>query len=74
MSQCPARFLDVKPRRPAIYVRISDDREGEAKGVKRQLEDCRALVEQRGWPAAAEYNDNDVSAWKRGVVRPRYRQ
>lgn len=67
-------FLDVKPRRPAIYVRISDDREGEAKGVKRQLEDCRALVEQRGWPAAAEYNDNDVSAWKRGVVRPRYRQ
>lgn len=64
----------MKPARPAIYVRISDDREGEAKGVKRQLEDCRELVEQRGWPVAAEYNDNDVSAWKRGVVRPQYRQ
>lgn len=63
-----------KPVRPAIYVRISDDREGEAKGVARQLEDCRALVESRGWPVAAEYNDNDVSAWKRGTVRPAYRQ
>lgn len=64
----------MKPSRPGTYVRISDDREGEAKGVKRQLEDCRALVEQRGWPVAAEYNDNDVSAWKRGIVRPQYRQ
>jgi DNA invertase Pin-like site-specific DNA recombinase len=64
----------VKPTRPAIYVRISDDREGEAKGVKRQLQDCRALVEQRGWPAATEYNDNDKSAWKRGVVRSEYQR
>lgn len=64
----------MSPAKPAIYVRISDDREGEAKGVKRQLEDCRALVKQRGWPVAVEYNDNDVSAWKRGVVRPAYQQ
>jgi DNA invertase Pin-like site-specific DNA recombinase len=62
------------PTKPAIYVRISDDREGEAKGVKRQLEDCLDLVERRGWPEATTYNDNDRSAWKRGVVRPRYRQ
>ncbi|MGH2976031.1 MAG: recombinase family protein [Solirubrobacterales bacterium] len=59
---------------PAIYVRISDDREGEAKGVKRQLEDCRELVERKGWPEAIEYNDNDVGAWKRGIVRPHYQQ
>lgn len=64
----------MKPKHPAIYVRISDDREGEAKGVKRQLEDCRALVERKGWPEPTEYNDNDVSAWKRGVIRPAYRQ
>lgn len=62
------------PTQPAIYVRISDDREGQAKGVKRQLEDCRALVGRKGWPAAVEFNDNDVSAWKRGVVRPAYRE
>ncbi len=63
-----------KPKNPAVYVRISDDREGESKGVKRQLEDCRALVERREWPEPVEYNDNDVSAWKRGTVRPQYRQ
>lgn len=64
----------MKPGRPAIYVRISDDREGESKGVNRQLEDCRGLVKAKGWPAAAEYNDNDTSAWKRGVVRKEFRR
>jgi DNA invertase Pin-like site-specific DNA recombinase len=64
----------MKPRHPAIYVRISDDREGEAKGVGRQLEDCRALVAQRDWPKAAVYDDNDRSAWKRGVVRGEFRR
>jgi site-specific DNA recombinase len=64
----------MKPRRPGIYVRISDDSEGKALGVKRQLKDCREKVKEKGWPEAAEYNDNDVSAWKRGVVRPQYRQ
>ena len=64
----------MSPTSPGIYVRISDDREGEAKGVKRQLEDCRELVKRRGWPEAAEYNDNNVSAWKRGVVRPAYQR
>lgn len=64
----------MKPRRPAIYVRISDDREGQSKGVKRQLEDCFALAEARGWPEPTVYNDNDKSAWKRGVVREDFRR
>ncbi len=64
----------MKPKNPGIYVRISDDREEEAKGVKRQLADCRKLVKSRGWPAAAEYNDNDKSAWKHTVVRKDFRR
>jgi DNA invertase Pin-like site-specific DNA recombinase len=62
------------PVNPALYVRISDDREGDAKGVGRQLEDGFALAEGRGWPKPAVYNDNDKSAWKRTVVRDDFRR
>lgn len=62
------------PKHPAIYLRISDDREGESKGVGRQLKDCLALASGRGWPEPAVYNDNDKSAWKRDVVRPDFRR
>jgi site-specific DNA recombinase len=65
---------NVKPAHPALYVRISDDREGQSKGVGRQLEDGFALARQRGWPKPAVYNDNDKSAWKRTVVRDDYRR
>ncbi len=57
----------------AIYARISDDREGLALGVSRQVEDCRRLAAQRGWPVVDAYVDNDVSAWK-GQTRPEYRR
>jgi site-specific DNA recombinase len=49
-------------RAAAIYCRISDDREGQALGVKRQEEDCRRLAERRGWRVAEVYVDNDISA------------
>jgi len=64
----------MKPAHPAIYIRISDDREGEAKGVGRQLQDCRALAADRDWPEPVVYNDNDKSAWKRTVVRDDFRR
>ncbi len=64
----------MKPSHPAIYVRISDDREGEGKGVGRQLQDCFALAADREWPKPAVYNDNDKSAWKRTVVRDDFRR
>ena len=38
-----------KPRRAAIYVRISQDRNGEGLGVKRQREDCLRLAKRLGW-------------------------
>jgi len=59
------------PRAAAIYARISLDAEGEAKGVKRQLADCRKLAADLGWTVAEEYVDNDTSAYS-GRVRPEY--
>lgn len=59
--------------RAAIYARISDDRTGDELGVKRQLTDGRRLAKQRGWTVAAEYVDNDISAY-RGKTRPEYQR
>jgi len=59
------------PRAAAIYARISLDAEGEAKGVKRQVADCRKLAADLGWTVAEEYVDNDTSAYS-GKPRPAY--
>ncbi len=58
--------------RAAIYVRISEDRDGTALGVGRQEEDCRALCTARGWEVAGVYADNDVSAYDKRKKRPAY--
>ncbi|ASQ84644.1 serine recombinase [Mycobacterium intracellulare subsp. chimaera] len=55
----------------AIYARISADAEGTGLGVARQLEDCRKLAADRGWPVGDEYVDNDVSAFS-GKPRQQY--
>lgn len=56
----------------AVYLRISRDTEGQGLGVARQLADCKALAEQRGWPVIPEpYTDNDLSAYS-GKPRPAY--
>jgi DNA invertase Pin-like site-specific DNA recombinase len=57
----------------AIYARISQDRDGEGLGVLRQVADCRAEAERRGWRVAEEYIDDDVSAYT-GKPRPAYRR
>jgi site-specific DNA recombinase len=57
----------------AIYVRISQDREGSGLGVARQEEDCRALCAQMGFRDIHVYADNDVSAFS-GKPRPAYEQ
>lgn len=59
--------------RAAIYARISSDRDGDWLGVSRQLTDCRRLAERKGWVVAAEYVDDDVSAWS-GCLRPEYQR
>ena len=55
----------------AVYARISQDRSGDELGVRRQLADCRAEAERRGWQVAEEYVDDDVSAYS-GRIRPAY--
>jgi DNA invertase Pin-like site-specific DNA recombinase len=52
-----------------IYARLSLDRTGEGLGVDRQVEDCRALCESRGWTVREVITDNDLSATS-GVRRP----
>jgi site-specific DNA recombinase len=57
----------------AIYCRISKDRDGEALGVERQEQDCRALAERLGWDVVAVFVDNDISASTRSSKpRPQY--
>lgn len=56
----------------AVYARISEDDLGTEAGVRRQLQDGRALAEARGWTVVAEYTDNDVSAYN-GAARAGYR-
>jgi DNA invertase Pin-like site-specific DNA recombinase len=54
----------------AVYTRISSD-DGTALGVARQMTDCVALAERKGWTVAEVFTDNDVSATS-GRVRPAY--
>src|SRR5687767_13997920 len=61
------------PTAAAIYARISSDRDGQQLGVNRQIADCRALAERRGWPIAQLYMDDDQSAYS-GKTRPAYRR
>ncbi|MBQ1120851.1 recombinase family protein [Streptomyces sp. B15] len=56
-------------RKVGIYTRISRDDEGDALGVARQQKDCERLSDLRAWQAVKVYEDNDVSAFKRNVVR-----
>lgn len=50
------------PTSAAVYLRISQDRNGEALGIERQRADCIALAQRQGW-TVREYSDNDVSAY-----------
>jgi site-specific DNA recombinase len=59
--------------RAAIYVRISQDREGAGLGVKRQQADAEALCERLGWETDGVYVDNDLSAYS-GKPRPEYKR
>lgn len=57
--------------RAVIYARQSLDRSGEGAAIERQVQDCQALAEARGWVVVAVEEDNDVSA-SSGKARPGY--
>lgn len=59
-------------RKVGIYTRISRDDEGDALGVARQKQDCERVADLRTWQAVKIYEDNDVSAFKRNVVRDEF--
>jgi site-specific DNA recombinase len=46
----------------AIYVRISHDPFNQRAGVERQLADCTAIADAKGWGEVVVYEDNDRSA------------
>ncbi|WP_345803025.1 recombinase family protein [Microbacterium sp. AZCO] len=54
-----------------IYLRISQDRTGEEKGVERQEDECRELAARLGLPVTEVYRDNDISATS-GKTRPEF--
>jgi DNA invertase Pin-like site-specific DNA recombinase len=58
--------------RAAIYLRISQDREGSMLGIDRQREDCTALCGRLQWDVVEVLVDDDVSAFRR-KPRPGYR-
>ncbi|ORL76404.1 recombinase family protein [Prescottella equi] len=51
--------------RAAIYLRQSQDREGDEYGIERQREEIGKILAARGWAVATAYVDNDVSATSR---------
>ena len=64
--------MDAKQLRIGIYARISEDRNGQQTATARQLEDCRAFAERKGWEVADEFEDIDTSAFKTNVKRPEF--
>lgn len=58
--------------RVAIYTRLSSDPTGEQTATARQRAACLAFADIRGWEVVHVYEDVDLSAYKRGVVRPDY--
>jgi site-specific DNA recombinase len=58
--------------RVGIYLRISDDRDGNQTATQRQEEDCRKYAEAKGWEVTDVFEDVDLSAYKRNVKRPEF--
>src|SRR4051812_23931704 len=50
-------------QRAAVYVRISQDRDGASTATDRQAKDCKALARREGLEVSEVYEDADVSAY-----------
>jgi DNA invertase Pin-like site-specific DNA recombinase len=58
-------------KRAALYMRISDDQEGEQQATARQKDDCLAHAARKGWEVMGVFEDIDISAY-RNVKRPAF--
>ena len=55
-----------KPKRAALYVRVSTDKQS----VENQIRDLRLVAERRGWQVVEIYRDEGISGAKRRDQRP----
>ena len=62
----------TQPARVAIYLRISKDPDGTQTATERQRQDCEAWVARNGADLIDVYEDVDLSAFSRKVVRPEF--
>lgn len=62
----------LRPRRAALHLRISLDREMDGLTIDRQRTDCRQIAETRGWQVVNEYVDQSRSANDKPKRRPGY--
>lgn len=60
------------PRKAAIYLRISQDREMDGPAIDRQREQCEAVARYRQWELVETYVDQSKSATDRSKSRPDY--
>lgn len=58
--------------RAGIYTRLSSDPDGTSTATERQRQDCQKLADARGFEVVDVYEDNDTSAYKKGVKRPAF--
>lgn len=63
---------DQTRKRAAIYARISMDRDGDAVGTARQVDECSALANELGLDVVRTFIDNDVSAYQTKKARPQF--
>lgn len=56
----------------AVYTRLSLDDTKQQTATARQATLCRAFAEARGWTVTEIFEDVDLSAYRRRVVRPDY--
>src|SRR4051794_22997922 len=66
-------MAQTTPTQAALYLRLSQDRDGESLGIDRQEKLCRKLAADKGWNVGAIYVDRDISAYS-GKRRPGYEQ
>jgi site-specific DNA recombinase len=62
--------MDTQPVRVGVYVRISEDRDGQQTATARQLKDAREFAARKGWEVVEEFEDIDMSAFKTNIKRP----
>jgi site-specific DNA recombinase len=66
-------MTEVKPKKAAIYARISKA-DSEVDKVENQISELRKLAKSSGYEVVAVFEDDDISAYKGKTVRPGWAQ